>query len=155
MSPARLARDAVSDWLELAETEAESRGHVFERHPLTSKATFLVDGGTLAGKVRTSRAPDRDHPRLWHEYDAEQFVDRAHPTVVTVLLDLVAPIDEFDPVRDSFVVVADTIRPDLPGGDGNKHYVYIEDRGQYYYKDKGQRVFLPSDAWDAVFQCTD
>ncbi|WP_156105703.1 hypothetical protein [Halobellus rufus] len=141
----------ISDWLDLAEAEAKDRGIEFERNPLTSKATFLINNGEIGGKVRTSEAPERNHPRIWHEYDDEPFLTRTHPNVITVALDLTDPTDTFSPSDDCFIVVRDNDRPHLPGNE-EKPYFYIEQKGEYYYNKQGQRKYLPTDSWDAIFR---
>lgn len=141
----------ISDWLDLAEAEAKTREMKFEKNPLTSKATFLINGDEIGGKVRTSKATDRNHPRIWHEYDDEPFLTRTHPNVITVALDLNDQTDTFTLSTDHFIVVGDSDRPHLPGSE-DKPYFYIEKQGKYYYNKYGQRKYLPTDSWDAVFQ---
>lgn len=143
-------RGPIAEWLELAETEAKNRGIEFEKNPLTSKATFLINGGEIGGKVRVSEAPKRNHQRIWHEYDDEPFLKRTHSTVVTVALDLSSPTDSFNLPDDHFIVVGDEDRPHLPGSE-EKPYFYIGDNNDYYYNKNGQREYLPTDSWDAVF----
>lgn len=146
----RFRHGPIADWLDLAEAEANERGIKFERNPLTSKATFLIDDGQIAGKVRKSEEPKRNHPRIWHEYDDEPFLKRAHSNVITIALDLTEPTDSFDITQDSFIVVDETERPHLPGNQ-EKPYFYIEERGQYYYNKDNQRRYLPTNSWNAVF----
>ena len=142
----------VADWLSLAESEAQKRCLNFKRNPVTSKSTFLVENESIAGKIRTSEEPERNHPRIWHQYDDEPFMKRAHPDarVITVALDLADPVETFDSETDYFIVVDDSDRPHLPGSE-EKPYFYIENRGDYYYNGTNSRVSLPANSWDAVF----
>jgi len=147
---------AIDDWLNLAEEEAENQGVKLEKNPFTSKATFLVEGEKVAGRVRTSIAQERDHSRIWLQYDHERsFMRNAHPNsrIVTVVLDLIDS-NTFSFEKNNFIVVNAQDRERLPGGSEypDKFYFYIDENGEYYYNYNNNRHYLPTNSWDAVFK---
>ena len=147
---------AIHDWLDLAEQEAKRRGHEFNRRPLTSKATFLIEDLNVAGKVRRSIRKNRGHDRIWLNYDHERtFIEKAHfnSRIITVALDIF-DANQFSPDTDDFIIVCAEDREKLPGGEELEHkfYSYIGDNGDHYYNHNNNKKYLPKNSWNAVFQ---
>lgn len=144
-------RGPIADWLDLLEKQAEQRGVECVREPLTSRATFILGDEEVAGKVRTSEEPNRNHPRIWHQYPDEDMMEKAHSnaTIITVILDLSEPTNAFQESSDDFIIVTLPDRSMFPGS-ADRPYFYIQQRGSYYYNTENGERYLRTD-WDSVF----